>query len=78
MLCIDGNVSDGLASVSCFLINGDLRPTNGEYFSKLSVDRDRGVHETPFSNGELRSNLMGLRSSRMGVVSSDVKQFLPL
>lgn len=66
------------ASVICFLINGDLRPTSGEYFSKLSVDRDRGVHETPLSIGELRSNLIGLRSSRMGVVSSDVKQFLPL
>lgn len=68
-----------LTSVICFLINGDLRPTSGEYFSKLSVDRDRGVHEaTPFNNGEFRSNLIGLRSSKIGVVSSDVKQFLPL
>lgn len=68
-----------LTSVICFLINGDLRPTSGEYFSKLSVDRDRGVHEaTPLSNGEFRSNFIGLRSSKIGVVSSDVKQFLPL
>lgn len=78
-LCMIDVASDGLASVNCFLINGDLRPTNGEYFSKLSVDRDRGVHETPFSSGEFRSNLMpNLRSSKIGVVSSDVKQFLPL
>lgn len=64
-------------SVFCFLTSGDFRPTNGEYFSKLSDDRDRGVQATPFSNGELRSNLIGLRSSSIGVVSSDVKQFLP-
>lgn len=49
-----------------------------EHFSKLSVDLDRGVHEIPLSSGELRSSLMSLRSSRMGVVSSDVKQFLLL
>lgn len=74
----DGVWSLVLASVNCFLINGDFRPTSGEYFSKLSVDRERGVHETPFNSGELRSNLIGFRSSKIGVVSSDVKQFLPL
>lgn len=57
----------------CILTSGDLRPITGEHFSKLSVDRDRGVHDTPFSNGELRSNLIGLRSSSIGVVSSDVR-----
>lgn len=64
-------------SVICLRTNGDLRPTSGEYFSKLSVERERGVQATFFNSGELRSNLIGLRSSRMGVVSSDVKQFLP-
>lgn len=65
-------------SVFCFLTRGDFRPTNGEYFSKLSEERERGVQATPFSNGELRSNLIGFLSSSIGVVSSDVKQFLPL
>lgn len=64
-------------SVICLRTNGDFRPTSGEYFSKLSVDRERGVHATFFNNGEFRSIFIGLRSSRIGVVSSDVKQFLP-
>lgn len=41
------------------------------------MDRERGVQATFFNSGEPRSNLIGLRSSRIGVVSSEVKQFLP-
>lgn len=76
------NLSKGFASAGivvtefgsvCILTSGDFRPIIGEHFSKLSVDRDRGVHETPFSNGELRSSFIGLRSSSIGVVSSDVR-----
>lgn len=44
-----------------------------EHFSKLSVDLERGVHEMPLSNGEFLSSLIDFRSSRIGVVSSDVK-----
>lgn len=29
------------------LTSGDLRPTSGEYFSRLSVERERVAHEAP-------------------------------
>lgn len=51
---------------------GDLRPTTGENFSKLSDESERGVQfATPFSNGDCRSSFVFL-SSIIGVVSPEV------
>lgn len=55
-----------------FFTRGDFLFVEGETFPKLSEDRDLEVQLTFFIKGEARSNLIGLRSSRMGVVSPDV------